>query len=764
MSSADYYADDETPDHDKRQESTRKVAYPFLKNSEDAAGGGRGDGSRPNTASQSKFPDDVCDEFQEMKIGNTVKKRGGDDQENSMFMESEIVGDRFGSHVGKVAAATLHVMGAENLEGSAGIKPSSKRQRIHQAKVEVASSDSHMRNLIPCQVAPKRDQLEFQDVYMEAVCDKWGVFEYLAKDDPRVNELYNSNKGKCDSDLHLRYAILSTSILTDDQRTEMSSAKAIEEYSVLEILSIWLAPDEFINTSCGGDLDRRRNAFLSKHPYPIGREGRVPLAGRREKLLKFYKHPNVILAMYLYQVIEAFNENRLQAFQSAVGLQAHGFHWVILGDTGAAREDAAIPSVDGKIIGMVKLAGFANAVICDYHHIISDDLGDYYVDGVWHSLGIDYMGGTRCTTNHRKCFKQEILIAGKVRADKCIALKEHLACSDAKVNVGNNEKCNGKSVTIISEHPKHARVLHSLCTCDKAEGNFSGTDCNFVHFRHLFSDASIIEKIAPNPDASDGLLYNYVSNNSSSQDTHNDFESLPNLDETRSKVRSLMGLPSNDDEAMFNDNPEYVIFPFMEGYSSAFVDFETTSLDVNHCHILELAVLSLHEECIYSDYINPGVHYPNFQISRQAFVKHGISKMRLAGKIGSKDGLDRMFGHLTSICGEDTNLCLFGHNIQNFDLQVLGEEAKRHNLGDRLKGIYFVDTLKVVKDKNLWKEHALGCPSSFSLGYLYNYLFGRDIPDQHSAVGDVLANAKILQSLDPDLSFSSKYIKQLNFK
>ena len=138
--------------------------------------------------------------------------------------------------------------------------------------------------------------------------------------------------------------------------------------------------------------------------------------------------------------------------------------------------------------------------------------------------------------------------------------------------------------------------------------------------------------------------------------------------------------------------------------------------------------------------------------------------MKLAGKNGSKDGLKRMFSHLALISREDTKVCLFGHNIEKFDLQVLCEEAKRHSLGDRLTGICFVDTLKVVRDNDVWENHEKGLPTSFSLGYLYNYLFGRDIPNQHSAVGDVLANAKILHSLDPDLSFSHKYVEELNIE
>ena len=111
-----YFKDDEAPDHDKRNKSTLKVAYPFLGEKKNA-GERRDNNSRPNTASQSKYPGEICDAFNELKINNAVKRRGGDDQGDSLLTESEIVGDRFDSQRGQVAAATLHIMDAGNLEG-----------------------------------------------------------------------------------------------------------------------------------------------------------------------------------------------------------------------------------------------------------------------------------------------------------------------------------------------------------------------------------------------------------------------------------------------------------------------------------------------------------------------------------------------------------------------------------------------------------------------------------------------------------------------
>ena len=134
--------------------------------------------------------------------------------------------------------------------------------------------------------------------------------------------------------------------------------------------------------------------------------------------------------------------------------------------------------------------------------------------------------------------------------------------------------------------------------------------------------------------------------------------------------------------------------------------------------------------------------------------------MKLVGKIGTKEGLKRMFCHLSSSKG-GRKLCFVGHNIQ-FDLRILCEEAKRHGLDKELKGVHFVDTLAVARDEDVWQNHEKDRPKSFSLEDLYSYLVGGLIPFQHSAVGDVLANAKVLKCLDPNLTITlSKHIREL---
>eukprot|EP00984_Skeletonema_dohrnii_P022496 scaffold11618_cov84-Skeletonema_dohrnii-CCMP3373.AAC.3 len=755
-----FFADDEQPLHANREESTQQINYPFL-------GRASVDVGRPITAPE-KVPDSICELFQGMRVGDTVKRRHDDDDQGqseeaiteSLVMESiERVGSYFDSELGQESAATLHAMDPDSNDLN---PPSTKRHRV-SLKVEKGPSSAHMKHLIPCSVAPSHDSDEFAEVFKTTLCDEWGVWEYLVNTDPLVNHLYLSKMGTYNgSDLQLRYAIISTSILSDQERREVFSApKEIGQYSVIDILSLWFASDECTASCCGGGEGARtlRSAWLSRHPYPIGRNESHRGDGRGTKLEKFYKYPNVILAMYLFEVITAFDDNRLRAHQTALGLQLDGFHWVILNESGGAKEYVSIPCVDDNIIGMIRLTGFANAVVCSYYDKISDDNGEYIIDGVTFPLGIDFMDSMRCHGTHIICFDREHLTE-RYNANSCIALRGHVTCSDVTVNLRNHVQCNGKTVTIINEFPNFARTLHTDCSCGNAPGNFSGQSCNFASFRHLYSDASSFEKINPNPNGG-GLLYNYVP---SPVSRPNDSEDLRNHDETRTRVRQLMGLPANDGET-FNDEPEFRLFTVMDGFTAVLIDFETTALEVSISHILELALLNLHEEKIHSDFINPGVHNPAFQITRGAFNVHGISKMKLAGKIGTKDGLKRMFGYLDKWRKKGTKLCLFGHNIRRFDLQVLRAEARRHNLDRRLKGICYVDTLEVLKSRNsdhLWADNGMERPASFTLENLYNHIFGRDIPNQHSAVGDVLANAEILWRLDPNLTVSRGYIRELN--
>ena len=66
----------------------------------------------------------------------------------------------------------------------------------------------------------------------------------------------------------------------------------------------------------------------------------------------------------------------------------------------------------------------------------------------------------------------------------------------------------------------------------------------------------------------------------------------------------LQRLPANDvvvdDNDTFNDEPQHPVFPVIGGFTAVLFDFETTSLGASIAHILELALLHMHEEKIHS--------------------------------------------------------------------------------------------------------------------------------------------------------------------
>ncbi len=127
-----------------------------------------------------------------------------------------------------------------------------------------------------------------------------------------------------------------------------------------------------------------------------------------------------------------FEEDRLEAFQSQLGTEETGYHWIVLAQGGQTSQIYIYIKGVGPIIGAIRLTGFANSVVLGYHDIISDDDGEYVVNDRTMPLGYKFMQD-RAHTHHLLCFKSEHLTK-KVSACDCIALVNHLACSDRFVN------------------------------------------------------------------------------------------------------------------------------------------------------------------------------------------------------------------------------------------------------------------------------------------------------------------------------------------
>jgi hypothetical protein len=231
--------------------------------------------------------------------------------------------------------------------------------------------------------------------------------------------------------LELCYDILNCDILNDDEILGIQrSPKSINHYTVSEILILWNASTELINTHCAGR--NRRGAWLRYHPFPIGVKDSPEEDSNGDNLRKFYKCPNVILALYIHHIMKAYKENRLEAFQSQLGTEETGFHWIVYSQGGQNSSDSIYIKGVGEIIKAIRLAGFANSVVLGYHDIISDDNGEYVVNDRTMPLGYKFMKD-RANSHHLLCFKSEPLNKN-VLANSCIALVNHLACSDSFVN------------------------------------------------------------------------------------------------------------------------------------------------------------------------------------------------------------------------------------------------------------------------------------------------------------------------------------------
>ena len=150
--------------------------------------------------------------------------------------------------------------------------------------------------------------------------------------------------------------------------------------------------------------------------------------------------------------------------------------------------------------------------------------------------------------------------------------------------------------------------------------------------------------------------------------------------------------------------------------------------------------------------MNPGL---DFEITERAYAINGISKNTLLGRRRTKEVLTSLIDFWASRCGKRT-LLLVGHNVRTFDLPLLKREMKRVGMktNPMLSNAQCIDTLHLLKDKKVWSESdEFDAPpaGSFNLGGLYEHVFGRELPDAHSAMGDIKGNAELWLRMDPTM-------------
>ena len=174
-------------------------------------------------------------------------------------------------------------------------------------------------------------------------------------------------------------------------------------------------------------------------------------------------------------------------------------------------------------------------------------------------------------------------------------------------------------------------------------------------------------------------------------------------------------------------------------------DFETTGLGkTKHIRICELGVVK------YSNHQTKLQHYvnPTVGVSSSAQKVHGLKREFLETfntweKVGKK-----LNGYVLS----EGTVLLGGFNSKRYDSRILFFEHLRH-------GLELPNRLSFIDFRDVFKEIFPNVTTPKTLNAYYHNVTGEDIPDAHTAVGDCLAIAKILESVTDTTTLEQSMIK-----
>jgi len=156
----------------------------------------------------------------------------------------------------------------------------------------------------------------------------------------------------------------------------------------------------------------------------------------------------------------------------------------------------------------------------------------------------------------------------------------------------------------------------------------------------------------------------------------------------------------------------------------AFIDLETTGLNISTDRIVEIAILKLLPEGGRDTFIrkiNPGIPVPP-----KVTAIHGLTDDDLK----EMPSFDQLAPEIIRFIG---NSDLAGFNIVKFDLPLLVEEFLRYGIDFRLKGRKVIDV-----------QHIFHKMEKRDLAAAYRFYCGKTIENQHSAMYDIMATEEIL--------------------
>lgn len=156
----------------------------------------------------------------------------------------------------------------------------------------------------------------------------------------------------------------------------------------------------------------------------------------------------------------------------------------------------------------------------------------------------------------------------------------------------------------------------------------------------------------------------------------------------------------------------------------AFIDLETTGLNISTDRIVEIAILKLLPEGGRDTFIRK--INPEIPVPPKVTAIHGLTDDDLK----EMPSFDQLAPEIIRFIG---NSDLAGFNIVKFDLPLLVEEFLRYGIDFSLEGRKVIDV-----------QHIFHKMEKRDLAAAYRFYCGKTIENQHSAMYDIMATEEIL--------------------
>ncbi len=158
----------------------------------------------------------------------------------------------------------------------------------------------------------------------------------------------------------------------------------------------------------------------------------------------------------------------------------------------------------------------------------------------------------------------------------------------------------------------------------------------------------------------------------------------------------------------------------------AFLDIETTGIDVGKDRIVEICILKIfpdNKEEIYNKRINPGIPIPAIVTQIHGITDEDVKDCPLFKDVAEE---------ISNFIGDSD---LAGYNSNKFDIPLLVEEFLRINFDFCIKGRRFIDVQNIFHKME---------PRNLSAAY--KFYCQKNLENAHSAKADTLATYHILKA------------------